>query len=164
MSATFDPLVLPGFDDREPEVQPAPARQPVNPAGLQTATFAGLPVATIVLGAIVLLLALLSAWQTREILALRSHRMVSVSLATLVRDYIGSEAKNTGSPEVTALRTKLYLAATQSAIHDLTASGTTVLVSEAVAGDSVPDVTNSIKGAIQDKLKATQIAAMSGRS
>ena len=110
-----------------------------------------------------MLLALLSAWQTREILALKSHRIVSVSLSTLLHDYIAAEAHNPGSPEITALRTKLYIGATQAAVRGLSEQGYTVLVTEAVAGGSVPDVTPQVKADIEAKLKAVQVAAAVGK-
>ena len=125
-------------------------------------TFAGLPISTLILGSIVLLMALWSAWITRELLIVRSHRVVSVSLARIVQDYIAVEAHNGGTPETSAMRTKLYLAATQAAIRSLTEEGTTVLVSEAVAGNSVPDVTPQLKADIDATLKAVQTSAALG--
>ena len=165
MSAA-DGLYLPGFDaPREIDGgadRAAEAGVDTTTPTLQDRTFAGLPLPTLVLAAVVLLLALLSAWQTREILALRSHRTVSVSLATLVRDFIAAEAHNGGTPETSAMRTKLYLAATQASIRELTEQGNTVLVSEAVAGNSVPDVTPAVKADIDAKLKAVQVSAAMG--
>ncbi|UAJ12386.1 TrbI F-type domain-containing protein [Glacieibacterium megasporae] len=158
MSAA-DSLYLPGSDGSRDGEPVAVGDTPIAPVALQDRTFAGLPIPTLILAAIVLLLGLLSAWQTREILALRSHRMVSVSLATIVRDFIATEAHNGGTPETSAMRTKLYLAATQASIRELTEQGTTVLVSEAVAGNSVPDVTPALKANIDAKLKAVQISA-----
>ncbi len=125
-------------------------------------TFAGLPISTLILGGIVMLMALWSAWITRELLIVRSHRVVSVSLARIVQDYIAVEAHNGGTPETSAMRTRLYLAATQAAIRSLTEEGTTVLVSEAVAGNSVPDVTSQLKADIDVKLKAVQTSAALG--
>jgi hypothetical protein len=154
-----EPLYLPGLDAAQQD--DAPAGDAVAPTNSQT-TFAGLPVPTIVLGAVVLFLALLSAWQTREILALRSHRIVSVSLSSLLHDYIATEAHNPGSPEIIALRTKLYIGATQAAVRGLTERGYTVLVTEAVAGGSVPDVTPAVKADIAAKLEAVQVSAAMG--
>ena len=143
-------------DDLEPVFAATP---PVPVVGR---TFAGLPISTLILGGIVLLMALWSAWITRELLIVRSHRVVSVSLARIVQDYIAVEAHNGGTPETSAMRTKLYLAATQAAIRSLTEEGTTVLVSEAVAGNSVPDVTPQLKADIDAKLKAVQTSAALG--
>ena len=143
----------------EPSEPVFAATPPVRVVGR---TFAGLPISTLVLGGIVLLMALWSAWITRELLIVRSHRVVSVSLARIVQDYIAVEAHNGGTPETSAMRTKLYLAATQAAIRSLTEEGTTVLVSEAVAGNSVPDVTPQLKADIDAKLKAVQTSTALG--
>ena len=165
MTGAIEPLYLPGFDDA---VEPADTLPPhsaddvMRPPPIAARTFAGLPVPTLVLAGVVLLLALLSAWQTQQILALRSHRIVSVSLATIVRDFIAAEARNGGSPETAAARTKLYLAATQSAIRGLTDHGATVVVSEAVVGNSVPDVTPAVKADVAAKLKAVEVSAAMG--
>ena len=142
------------------ELEPMFAATP--PVPVVGRTFAGLPISTLILGGIVLLMALWSAWITRELLIVRSHRVVSVSLARIVQDYIAVEAHNGGTPETSAMRTKLYLAATQAAIRSLTEEGTTVLVSEAVAGNSVPDVTPQLKADIDAKLKAVQTSAAIG--
>ena len=163
MTGASEPLYLPGFDDPVAAAG-APRERAADDAVLSPAgrTFAGLPVPTLVLAGLVLLLALLSVWQTQQILALRSHRIVSVSLATIVRDFIAAEARNGGSPETAAVRTKLYLAATQSAIRGLTDQGATVVVSEAVVGNSVPDVTTAVKADVAAKLKAVEASAMGG--
>ncbi|MBC7497935.1 MAG: TrbI F-type domain-containing protein [Sphingomonadaceae bacterium] len=161
MSAT-EPLHLPGFEAVPREEADAVGETTTVSATIAPRTFAGLPLSTIVLGGLILLLALLSAWQTREILALRSHRIVSVSLSTLLHDYIAAESHNAGSPEITALRTKLYVGATQAAVRGLSEQGYTVLVTEAVAGGSVPDVTPAVKADIEAKLKAVQVASAMG--
>ena len=143
--------------DHSPELPEAATREQTLASPART--FAGLPVPTVILGALVLLMALWSLWLTRELLVLRSHKTVSVSLATIVHDFIAVEAHNGGTAETSAVRTQLYLAATQAAIHSLADEGQTVLVSEAVAGNSVPDVTPQLKAAINAKLQAAQIAA-----
>ena len=159
MSATapmLDQTDVSAADDLDPVFAATP------PVPVAPRTFAGLPISTLILGGIVLLMALWSAWITRELLIVRSHRVVSVSLARIVQDYIAVEAHNGGTPETSAMRTKLYLAATQAAIRSLTEEGTTVLVSEAVAGNSVPDVTPQLKADIDAKLKAVQTSAALG--
>ena len=161
MSAT-EPLYLPGLEALPREKADAVGETTTVSATIAPRTFAGLPLSTIVLGGLILLLALLSAWQTREILALRSHRIVSVSLSSLLHDYIAAESHNAGSPEITALRTKLYVGATQAAVRGLSEQGYTVLVTEAVAGGSVPDVTPAVKADIETKLKAVQVASARG--
>lgn len=125
----------------------------VSPPASPGRTFAGLPVPIVVMGFLMLAMALWAGWATRELLALRSQRIVSVSLATLVRDFVTDEARNGGSPAYMAARTKVYTLATQAAMQSLTRRGTTILVSEAVVGNSVPDITPQLKSAVDAKLK-----------
>lgn len=117
-------------------------------------TFAGLPRSTIVLGALVLFLSLWATWATRELLALREHRIVSVSLGSIVRDFIAAEAHARSTPDQAAYRTRVYLDATQGAMRNLARENTTILVSEAVVGNSVPDITAQVKSAVDAKLNA----------
>jgi len=116
-------------------------------------TYAGLPLSTLVLGGLMLLMLLWAAWATRELVALRSHRTVSVSLASLVRDFVAAEARNGGTPEVTAARTRIYIGTIGGAVKAMADDGSTVLVSEAVLGNSVPDVTPQLKAAVDARLR-----------
>jgi len=86
------------------------------------------------------------------LLALKRHRIVSVSLSTLISDFVIAESRSGGSAEETSARTKYYIAATQSAMKQLSADGTTILVSEAVMSNSVPDYTPVIKAAVTKAL------------
>lgn len=117
-------------------------------------TFAGLPQSTIVLGALVLFLSLWAMWATRELMVLREHRIVSVSLGTIVRDFIAAEARARSTPDQAAYRTRVYLDATQGAMRSLARQNTTILVSEAVVGNSVPDITAQVKTAVDAKMNA----------
>lgn len=89
-----------------------------------------------------------NAWTTRELLELRERRIVSVSLSTLVREFVGSEARRGSTREEATAKTQLYLAAVAAAMRKLSADGTTVLVSEAVVGNSVPDYTPVVARAV----------------
>ena len=100
-----------------------------------------------------LVLLVWNAWASRELLALKRHRMVSVSLSTLISDFVIAESRSGGSAEETSARTKLYIAATQAAMKSLAADGTTILVSEAVMSNSVPDYTPVVKAAVDKALK-----------
>jgi hypothetical protein len=117
-------------------------------------TFAGLPVATVILGALVLVLSLWATWATRELMQLRDHRIVSVSLGSIVRDFIANEARARSTPDQAAYRTRVYLDATQGAMRNLASKNTTILVSEAVVGNSVPDITSQVKTAVDAKMNA----------
>lgn len=114
--------------------------------------FAGLPVSTIVLGGITLVLLLWATWATRELLAMRSHRTVSVSLSSLVRDFIAVEARSGLPADASAARTRAYIAAIGAGVKALSDDGNTVLVSEAVLGNSVTDVTPALKAAVDAQL------------
>lgn len=87
-------------------------------------------------------------WLTREILILKERRIVSVSLQTLVEDYVAGAAREGLSEAEAQRRTKAYLAAVEAAIASLNDGRTTVVVSEAVVGSTVPDVTPAVKAAI----------------
>jgi hypothetical protein len=91
-------------------------------------------------------------WATRELLELRDRRIVSVSLSTIIKNFVAAEARNGSSPEQAAARTKAYLAATDAAMQSLSRSGATVLVSEAVVGNSVPDMTGAVADAVRQAM------------
>lgn len=116
--------------------------------------FAGLPVSTVVLGALVLVLSLWATWATRELMHLRDHRIVSVSLGSIVRDFIATEARARSTPDQAAYRTRVYLDATQGAMRNLASQNTTILISEAVVGNSVVDITPQVKAAVDAKMNA----------
>ena len=115
--------------------------------------FAGISYRTLALTAAMLVLLVWNAWASRELFALKRHRMVSVSLSTLISDFVIAESRSGGSAEETSARTKLYIAATQAAMKSLAADGTTILVSEAVMSNSVPDYTPVVKAAVDKALK-----------
>lgn len=104
-----------------------------------------------------LVLVVWAFWATRELLELRDRRIVSVSLSTIIKNFVAAEARNGSSPDQAAARTKAYLAATDAAMQSLSRSGATVLVSEAVVGNSVPDMTGAVAAAVRQAM-ATQPA------
>ena len=110
--------------------------------------FAGFRVSTIVFVAVVAGLLAWNIWMTREVIALKRHRVVSVSLASIITDFIRDQAHAQGSPDEAAMRTRMYLVATQKALVELAKNGTPVLASEAVLGNSVPDDTAQVKQAV----------------
>jgi hypothetical protein len=115
-------------------------------------SFAGLSIRELLVVAAFLVLMLWAAWATRELLELRERRIVSVSLSTIIKDFVVAESRNASSPEQAAARTKAYLAATDAAMQSLSNSGATVLVSEAVVGSSVPDMTAAVASAVQQAM------------
>ena len=142
---------------REPEAAPAGAETllpsaieapPAVPASAHLRTFAGFRLSTLFVAVVIVGLLAWNAWMTREMLAMKRHRPVSVSLASIITDFVHDQARQSGSPDQAAMRTRLYLVATQKALVELARNGTPVLASEAVLGDSVPDDTAQVKEAV----------------
>lgn len=90
-----------------------------------------------------------AGWLTREVMSLREKRIVAVSLKTLVENYVSNSARAGLSDDEAARRTKAYLSAVEQAIGQLNDGHTTVIVSEAVLGRSVPDVTPAVEAAVE---------------
>jgi hypothetical protein len=102
-----------------------------------------------------LLLTIWAIWATREVLELKERRIVSVSLSKIITDFVAAESRNGSSPETATARTRAYLAATDEAMRSLSQGGRTVLVSEAVVGNSVPDMTAAVAAAVNARLAQT---------
>ena len=102
-----------------------------------------------------LLLTIWAIWATREVLELKERRIVSVSLSKIITDFVAAESRNGSSPETATARTRAYLAATDEAMRLLSQGGRTVLVSEAVVGNSVPDMTAAVAAAVNARLAQT---------
>lgn len=116
-------------------------------------TVAGWPIGRVI-ATIVLLIALIwAAWITRLLLDISRRQIVSVSLSTLVSDFVAAESRNGGTPEQTASRTAAYLAAVNQAVSALGANGTTVIVTEATLGKTVPDRTGEVRAAVKRRLE-----------
>lgn len=107
-----------------------------------------------------LLLTIWAIWATREVLELKERRIVSVSLSKIITDFVAAESRNGSSPETATARTRAYLAATDEAMRSLSQGGSTVLVSEAVVGNSVPDMTAAVAAAVNARLAQTPAPTM----
>ena len=106
------------------------------------------------LGVVLLMAAgIWGAWLTREVLQLQERRVVSVSLQALVGNYVSGAAREGLSETEIEERTRRYLAAVETAMAGLSDGRTTVLVSEAVLGRSVPDVTPAVEAAVARAMK-----------
>jgi hypothetical protein len=117
-------------------------------------TLAGWPLRTVGVVLLMLALAVWIGWATRTLIALQHRRIVSVSLATLVQDFVAAEARSPQSGDASTARTRAYLAAVDRAVSELGRDGTVVLVSEATLGRSVPDATTAVRREI---LKAGEV-------
>lgn len=111
----------------------------------QSWTIAGWRPGVLLAALLILALACWMVWATRTLITLRERRIVSVSLSTLVRDFVTSEARAPQSGDAAAARTRAYLAAVDRAVSDLGRDGTVVLVSEATLGRSAPDMTGAVR-------------------
>lgn len=116
-------------------------------------TVAGWPLAHVLVTVAVLACLLWAAWATRLLLDLSKRQIVSVSLSTLVGDFIAAESRNGGTPEQTAGRTAAYLAAVNQTVGALGADGATVIVTEATLGQTVPDRTSQVRAAVKQALE-----------
>jgi hypothetical protein len=118
--------------------------------------FGGFSPCELVTMAMFALLLLWAAWATRELLILKDRRTVSVSLATMVQEFVAAEARRGANQQDAAARTKAYLTAIDAAMRAISEDGTTILVSEAVLGNSVPDVTQTVMTAVNSRLGMQQ--------
>ena len=116
-------------------------------------TIAGWPVVHVAVTILVLAALLWAAWATRLLLDVSKRQIVSVSLSTLVGDFVAAESRNGGTPEQTASRTAAYLAAVNRSVSALGADGSTVIVTEATLGKSVPDRTEHVRAEVKRALE-----------
>lgn len=116
-------------------------------------TVAGWPIGYVVVTFVALASLLWAVWATRLLLDLSKRQIVSVSLSTLVGDFIAAESRNGGTPEQTAGRTAAYLAAVNQAVSAIGADGTTVIVTEATLGKTVPDRTELVRAEVKRALE-----------
>lgn len=143
------PSSAPLSSDRTEAEMPGVAPTAAMPSPRGSGLFGGRELLLLGLMAVLLLWA---AWATRELLALKERRVVSVSLATMVQDFVASEARRGASQQDAAARTRAYLGAIDAAMRAISEDGTTILVSEAVLGNSVPDVTTTVMKAVNSRL------------
>jgi hypothetical protein len=119
----------------------------------QRRTIAGWPILHVVMTVLLLAGLLWAAWATRLLLEVSQRRIVSVSLSTLVGDFVAAESRNGGTPEQTASRTAAYLAAVNRSVSALGADGTIVIVTEATLGKTVPDRTSQVRAEVTRALE-----------
>ena len=119
-------------------------------------TLAGWSVQTILIGILLIAASFWGAWVTRTLVEVRSRHIVSVSLSRLVEDFVASEARGGGTPDQSAKRTAVYLAAINQAVSNLGEDGATVLVSEATLGRSVPDRTELVRARVRQAVEASR--------
>jgi hypothetical protein len=120
------------------------AEAPAPAGGPQSLTFAGLTLAQILIGGVLLLSLIWAMWTTREVLALRQHKVVSVRLGELVNQFAIAEARSGDDPDHVNARTRAFMVALDRSLKQRSAAGAVVLVGEAVVSSSSEDITASI--------------------
>lgn len=106
--------------------------------------FAGLAVWQLIVGALVLLGVVWAMWTTREVLALRQHKVVSVRLSALVNRFALAESRSGDDQDKVVARTHAFMSALDQALNARSKAGEVVLVGEAVVSSSSDDITAAV--------------------
>lgn len=146
---------LPG-DERPIAQRPEPLAIPRRPVGLGRTRLAVLAVSIAAIA--------WGAWSTRAILDLRARPapFVKVQLGALVAEYVRTQARSAGSPEQIRTETAQFMKSLDASLARRTRDGHVVLVSEAVIGGSVPDITAVVRREIHARLTPPHPASDSG--
>lgn len=104
------------------------------------------------------------AWMTRSILDLRGRPapFVTVQLEGLVAEYVRAQARSAKSPDQIGTETTMFMKLLDASVARRARAGKVVLVSEAVVGGSVPDITGSVRREIYAHLPAPRLARNGG--
>ncbi len=112
----------------------------------------GLPPITWAMAAIATVMLLWVAWVTKHIASpAAAVPMASVRLETIVSEYVQAQSHSNGQPEAVAAQTRAFMGALDQELQKIGASGTTVLVGEAILSKNVPDITDQIRRAVYAK-------------
>lgn len=113
----------------------------------------GLPPITWAMAAIAIVMLLWGAWVTKHIASpAAAVPMASVRLETIVSEYVQAQSHSNGQPEAVAAQTRAFMGALDQELQKVGASGTTVLVGEAILSKNVPDITDQIRRAVYAKV------------
>ncbi|NNG58575.1 TrbI F-type domain-containing protein [Sphingomonas paucimobilis] len=113
----------------------------------------GLPPITWAMAAIAIVMLLWGAWVTKHIASpTAAVPMASVRLETIVSEYVQAQSHSNGQPEAVAAQTRAFMGALDQELQKIGASGTTVLVGEAILSKNVPDITDQIRRAVYAKV------------
>ena len=108
----------------------------------------GLPVIAYVAVALAVAVLLWGAWVTKHLLAPPATvPMASVRREGIVSEYVQAQSHSNGQPQQVAAQTQAFMSALDDEMKKVGASGTTVLVGEAVLSKNVPDITDQIRRA-----------------
>jgi hypothetical protein len=108
--------------------------------------------AAMLLGASMIGSTLWGVWATDRLLKLEKREVVTVQLSRIMGEFIEAEARAGRPPEETRMRTHLYLKAVEASVQALGREGRTVLVAEAVVSGSAPDLTESVRADVAQRI------------
>ena len=128
------------------------ANTPVKLSDPRPKSFAGLTLAQILIGGVLLLTVIWAMWTTREVLALRQHKVVSVRLGELVSQFALAEARSGDDPDKVTARTRAFMMALDHALKQRSSAGAVVLVGEAVVSSSSEDITAAIAAEVAKRV------------
>lgn len=91
-------------------------------------------------------------WATDRLITLEKREVVTVQLSQIMGEFIEAEARAGRPPEETRMRVELYLKAVEASVQALGREGRTVLVAEAVVSGSAPDLTESVRADVAQRI------------
>jgi len=144
---------------------PLPRPRAAAPRPAATKVRQGLPPITWALAVLSVVMLLWAAWVTKHIASAPPQLpMASVRLEALVTEYVQAQSHSNGTPEAVTQQTARFMSAIEDELKRVGASGTTVLVGEAVLSKNVPDITDQVRKAVYAKvpLPAAAPAAAAG--
>ncbi len=105
-------------------------------------------------------LLLWNAWLTRQTFDLQAagSPFVKVQLQRIVGDYVQAQARSSKAPERVAAETELFMKTLDASVAQLGQEGKIVVVSEAVVGGNVPDVTDALREVVYSKVPQPKAA------
>lgn len=94
------------------------------------------------------------AWTTRAILDLRARPapFVKVQLERLVAEYVRAQARSATPPDRIDTETAVFMKVLDASLARHARAGEVVLVSEAVVGGTVPDITAAVRREVYARL------------
>lgn len=132
---------------------PLPRPRASAPQPAATKARQGLPPITWALTALAVVMFLWAAWVTKHIASAPPQLpMASVRLEALVTEYVQAQSHSNGTPDAVTQQTARFMSAIEDELKRVGASGTTVLVGEAVLSKNVPDITDQVRKAVYAKV------------
>lgn len=132
---------------------PLPRPRASAPQPAATKARQGLPPITWALAALAVVMLLWAAWVTKHIASAPPQLpMACVRLEALVTEYVQAQSHSNGTPDAVTQQTARFMSAIEDELKRVGASGTTVLVGEAVLSKNVPDITDQVRKAVYAKV------------